>query len=206
MDGARNQLLAGSGLTADENGGIALRHLAHHCQHFLERAARADDALEVVDVALRVTEVIDLMLHPPHLERLLDLDLHLLDLEGLLHVVERARLDGLDGGGYGAERGHEDDGGRGMQLLRGLQDLEPGAATHLQVADDDVEEALVELLDGGVAIRRFLDLVPRFGNRLRESAAERVVVVCDQYAAHFVLFYFALYFSSLFGIPAQRNR
>jgi hypothetical protein len=105
-------------------GGIAFRHLAHHCQHFLERAARADDALEVVDVALRVTEVVDLMLHPPHLERLLDLDLHLLDLEGLLHVVERAGLDGLDGGGHGAERGHEDDGGRGMQLLGGLQHLE----------------------------------------------------------------------------------
>src|SRR6185436_5846677 len=74
--------------------------------------------------------------------------------------------------------------------------------------------------DGGVAIWRFLDLVPRFGNRLRESAAERVVVVCDQYAAHFVLFYFAFRLptpdftvelpflrecASSFGVPAHRN-
>src|SRR4029434_480067 len=139
---------------------------------------------------------------PPHLERLLDLDLHLLDLEGLLNVVERAGLDGLDGGRDGAERSHEDDGGRRMQLLGSLQHLEPGAATHLQVADDDVEEARVELLDCGRAIRRFLDLVPRFGNRLRESAAERVVIVCDQYAAHFVLFYFAFRLST----PDLRGR
>ena len=61
---------------------------------------------------------------------------------------------------------------RRMQRLGRLQHFETGAAAHLQVADDDVEEALVQLLDGGVAIRRFLDLVAGFGNRLRQSAAE----------------------------------
>ena len=60
----------------------------------------------------------------------------------------------------------------GMQRLRGLQHFEAGAAAHLQVADDDVEEALVQLLDGGVAVRRLLDVVARFGQRLREAPAQ----------------------------------
>ena len=50
--------------------------------------------------------------------------------------------------------------------------LETRAAAHLQIADDDVEEALVQLLDGGVAVRRFLDVVAGLGNRLREPATE----------------------------------
>ena len=73
---------------------------------------------------------------------------------------------------------------RGMQRLRGLQHFETGAAAHLQVADDDVEEALVQLLDGGVAVRRLLDVVAGFGHRLRQAAAERVVVVGDQNPSH----------------------
>ena len=48
------------------------------------------------------------MLHLAHLDRLVDLDLHLLDLERLLHVVERAGLHRLDGGLDRAERGHQD--------------------------------------------------------------------------------------------------
>ena len=59
-----------------------------------------------------------------------------------------------------------------MQRLGRLQHLEPGAAAHLQVADDDVEEALVELLDGRVAVRRLLHVVPGLGKRLRQPAAE----------------------------------
>ena len=159
VDRAGDELLAGAGLAADQHRRVALGDLADDAEHLLERAARPDDAVEVVDVALRVTEVVDLVLHPAHLERLLDLDLHLLDFERLLHVVERAGLHRLDGRRHRAERGHQDDRGRRVQRLRGLQHLEPGAAAHLQVADDDVEEAFVQLLDGGVAVRRLLDVV-----------------------------------------------
>ena len=184
VHGARDELFTGAGLAANEDRGVALGDLADDREHFLEGAARTDDAIEVVDVAGGVAEVVDLVLHPAHLERLLDLDLHLLDFERLLHVVERARLHGLDRRRDRSERGHQDDGRRGMQRLRRLEHIETGAATHLQVADDDIEEPLVELLDGGVTVRGLLDIVASFGHRLGKAPAERVVVVSDQYPSH----------------------
>ena len=56
-------------------------------------------------------------LQAPVLDRLLDLELHLLDLERLLHVVEGADLHRLDGGVDRSERRHQDDRGRRMQRL-----------------------------------------------------------------------------------------
>ena len=76
---------------------LLLATLRTTLEHLVEGAARPDDAVEVVDVSLGVAEVIDLMLHPAHLERLFDLDLHLLDFERLLDVVEGARLHRFDG-------------------------------------------------------------------------------------------------------------
>src|SRR4029453_9768518 len=67
---------------------------------------------------------------------------------------------------------------------RRLEDLEARTATHLQVADDDIEEPFVELLNGRVAVGRFLDVMACFRDRLGESPAERIVVVSDQYPSH----------------------
>jgi hypothetical protein len=66
-----------------------------------------------------------------------------------------------------------------MKGLRRLENVQAGAPTHLQVTDDDIEESFVELLNGGVTVRRFLDVVRGFGERLREASAKRVVVVGD---------------------------
>ena len=186
MDGARDQFLAGAGLAADEDGGVALGHLADHAEHLFERAARADEAIEIIDVALRVAEVVDLVLHAAHLERLVDLDLHLLDFERLLHVIERAGPHGFDSRGDRSERGHQDDGGRRVQRLGGLQHVQPATAAHLQVAHDHVKEPLVELFNRGVAVGRLLDVVRRLRKRLREAPTERVVVVRDQNPAHVI--------------------
>ena len=64
------------------------------------------------------------MLQALDLERLLDLDLHLLDFERLLHVVEGADLHRLDGGVDRSERGHQDHGGGRMQRARRAQHVE----------------------------------------------------------------------------------
>jgi hypothetical protein len=119
----------------------------------LQGAARADDPVEVVDVLLRVAQVVDLVAQAPVLERLLDLDLHLLDLERLLHVVERADLHRLDRRVDRPERRHQDDRRRRVQRLGRPQHVEAVAAAHLEVAQHDVEVALVQPLDGGVAVR-----------------------------------------------------
>jgi hypothetical protein len=71
-----------------------------------------------------------------------------------------------------------------VQRLRGLEDFQTGAASHLQVADDNIEEPLVEFLDGGVTVRGLLDVVAGFGHRLGEAPAQRIVVVSNQYPSH----------------------
>ena len=156
MDRAGDELLAGARFAADQHRRVALRHLAHDAEHALQRIARADDAVEVVDVVLRVPQVVELVAHAPHLERLLDLHFHFFDLEGLLHVVERAALHRLDGRVHRSERGHQDDGRRRVQRLGRAQHVETVAAAHLQVAQHDVEVAFVQPLDGLVAVRELL--------------------------------------------------
>ena len=184
MDRAGDEFLAGTGFAADEHRGVALRDLADHAQHALQRIAGADDPFEVVGLLLLVAEVVELMAQPFQLERLVDLDLHLLDLERLLHVVEGAVLHRLDRGVDRSERGHQDERRGRMESLGRAQHLEPGRAAHLQVADDDVEVALVKLLDRGVAVAGLLDIVAGRRQRQREPAPECIMIVRDQYSPH----------------------
>ena len=139
-------------------------------EHRLQRAARADNAIEVVDVLLGVAQVLDLVAQPPVLDRLGDLELHLLDFERLLHVVEGADFHRLDRRMDRAEGGHQDDRRIGLKRLGRAQHVHPVAAAHLQVAQHDVVLPLVELLDGDVAVRRFIDLVMRVGQRAHDTA------------------------------------
>ena len=54
MDRAGDQLLAGSRFAADQHGRVALRNLLDDVEHALQRRARADDSVELVDVLLGV--------------------------------------------------------------------------------------------------------------------------------------------------------
>jgi len=179
MDGAGNQLLTSAGFAANQHGRVALRHFLDDVEHALQGRAGADDLVEFVDVRLRATEVLELVLEAAHLERLLDLDLHLLDLEWLLHVVEGADLHRLDCGVHRSERGHQDHGGRRMHRARRPQHVHAVAAAHLQIAQHHIEVAVVQLLYGKVAVRGLVDLVSGFREPAHQSAPQRVVVVSN---------------------------
>ena len=71
-----------------------------------------------------------------------------------------------------------------MQRARRAQHVHAVAAAHLEVAQHDVEVAVVQPLDGGVAVRRFLDLVPGFGQPAHQPAAQRIVIVGNQNSTH----------------------
>ena len=187
MDRAGDQLLAGAGFAANQHGRIALGHLADHVEDAAERLAAADDLVEVVVLLPLVAQVIELVAQPLQLERLLDLDFHLLELERLLHVVERAKLHRLDGGRHRAERGHQDHRRRGMQRLGGAQHVEAVGAPHLEVADDDVEVAFMQPLQRGVAVAGFVHFVPRGGQRQRQPPPESIVIVRYKNASHVVV-------------------
>ena len=184
MRRAGDQFLARAGFAANEHRRVALRHLLDEVEHALQGGARADDLVELVDVLLRAAEVVEFVLQPLHLERLLDLDFHLLDLERLLHVVEGADLHRLDRRVDVAECGHQDDGRRGVHRPRRAQHVHAVAAAHLQVAQYDIEVALVQALDRGIAIGGLLDLVSRICQTARQTAAQRIVIVRNEYSTH----------------------
>ena len=183
-DRARDELLAGARFAADEHRRVALGHFLDNRQHRLQRAARADDAVEVVDVLLRVPEVFDLVLQPPVLDGLFDLELHLLDFERLLHVVEGADLHRLDRRVHRPEGGHQNHRRRRMERLGGAQHVETVAASHLQVAQHDVVLPFVQLLDRHVAVRRLVHFVMRVRQRADNPAPQRIVIICHQNPAH----------------------
>jgi hypothetical protein len=53
-----------------------------------------------------------------------------------------------------------------------------------RVVQNDVEVAVVQPLDGGVAVRGLVDFVSSLGQPAREPAPKRVVVVGNQNTAH----------------------
>src|SRR5262245_20480997 len=184
MDGAGDQFLPGSRFTPDQHGRVAFRNLLDHVEDALQSFAGADDSVELVDILLSVPEVVELVLKALNLERFLNLDLHLLDFERLLHVVEGPGLHGFDGGGDRSERSHQNYGGGGMERTRRAKYVESVAAAHLQVAQNDVKVAVVQPLDSRVAVGGFVDFVSSFRESAGESTAKRVVVVSYQNAAH----------------------
>ena len=181
---ARDELLAGARFAADEDRRVALGDLLDDRQDRLQRAARADDAVEVVDVLLGVPEVLDLVLEAAVLDGLLDLELHLLDLERLLHVVEGADLHRLDRRVHRPEGGHQNHRRRRMQRLGRAQHVQSVAAAHLEIAQHDIVLPFVQLLDRHVAVGRLVHVVMRIRQRAADPAPQRIVIICHQNPAH----------------------
>jgi hypothetical protein len=71
-----------------------------------------------------------------------------------------------------------------MERTSRAKHVESVAAAHFQVAQNDVEVAVVQPLDGRVAVGGFIDFVSSFRQSAGESTAKRVVVVGYQNAAH----------------------
>ena len=71
-----------------------------------------------------------------------------------------------------------------MQRLGRAQYVEPVAAAHFQVAQHDVEVALVQPLDRLIAVGGLFHFVAGRRQRAGEAAAQRVVIVSDKDATH----------------------
>ena len=96
MHGAGDHLLAGAGLAEDQDRRIGRRDLPHDVEHSQQARILADDAVESlgrVDLVAQifVGEVLLVLL-----EALLDLGPELVEVDGLLDVVRRALLHGID--------------------------------------------------------------------------------------------------------------
>ena len=137
---ARDQLLAGAALALDENRRTARRRLDDQVEHLTHLRAAADDVGELVVALLDVLPQRPVLGHqPPPLHGVADDDQHLVVLEGLGDVVERAALHRRNGA---LDRGIGGDDDHRQVLVDPLQLVErrnPVQARHHDVDDGRVE-------------------------------------------------------------------
>ena len=120
------------------------------------------------------------------LDRPVDDDEKLVDLERLLQVVARTELHGLDGAVDGGMRGHHHD-LRTLGLRNGGGELphqiEAGHIRHQVVEHDDVEGALGQSLPRLVSPTSLRHIVPFTPERRAERAPKLGLVVHEEDAA-----------------------
>ncbi len=159
VQGLREQLLAGAALAEQQHGGRGGRHLPDRLEHREHLGALADQVVEAVLVLEPLAQRARLLEQPLLLERLLEHDLQLLDVDRLAEVVLRAQLHGLDGGLHRAVGRHHDDHRLRADLLDLGQQLDAVHARHAQVGQHDVGLDLLEQLQPGARVVRARDLV-----------------------------------------------
>ena len=138
MDRAGDQFLPGSGFAGDEDSRHRFRDALHDRENLLHPRAAADDVGEREFLFERGAEVEVFVLELFPLDRFVDDDLQLFDVERLSDVVEGAGLERLDSRfRRGVGRDH-DDGDRRILRFGLAQQLEARAVGEHQVAQDEV--------------------------------------------------------------------
>ena len=183
VEGLGDQLLADAGLAQDQDRGVRAGDLLDRAEDLLHLRALADDVLEAGD-DLGAVVGFDPREEAPVLDRALDLHFHLVEVEGLEHVVVRARLHGIDRRLDRSVGGHDQSDGPFVQHLAALQDLEPVLFGHLIVGHEHVEDRLFEPGERFGAIRRFDDVPTAITERRRNPLAQRALVFGHQQLLH----------------------
>ncbi len=155
------------------------RRVEHQIEHLLDRQRGRDRLADLVDRE-RVLEPDVLVLQPLAIEAALHDVNDLLHLERLEDVVVGPLLHRLDRRLDGAEAGHDDRDDRDALLADLLDQLEPTHVGHLQIRDDQVVAALVQLLEGQRAVLDGVDDVPLHGQEVGQDLADHLLVVDDQ--------------------------
>ena len=120
----------------------------------LDGVAGPDDLADRVLLLARLLDLLELLLVLVELERLAQERPHLLEVDRLLEVVERADPHGLDGRLDRRVRRHHDDGDRDAPLAELADELHARDVGHHQVRQDHVRrlpvvDGLEERADGG---------------------------------------------------------
>ncbi len=186
MDGPGGHLLARPALPRDEHGRVGRGHLLDEDIDLLHRPALADHMLEPVAVLEVPLEEHVLLLEAPRGQPPADDDLQLLDVERLDDVVERPRLEGLDGLGDAAVSGDQDDREVGQVLPGVAEDVHAVGAGHLDVGDDKVYLLLGQDLEAPGRRQGRLDRIALLLEDDREQIEEAFFVVDDQDRFHVV--------------------
>src|SRR5262249_46414138 len=131
----RDQLLARTALTGDQHGGLEWRHRADGADHALNLRRTTDDQTQRSLRSELVAQPFDFGLELRRARRTLDNQPELVDVEGLLEVVEGTELHRRDRGLDGLRGSQDHDRQPRVTGADALEKLHPVHSRH-----DDVEQ------------------------------------------------------------------
>ncbi len=175
------EILAGAALPCQEHGrGRAGGDLLQQRADVHDRVARADDAVEAVRLRLGAPQRAHFAAQPRRLERLLDKERDLVEVERLVGVVIRALLHRLDGRLDARVGRQQDDEGVGVGALHPPQDVEAIAVRQLVVEQDEVHALTkaFERFGGGCG---FEDTIAVIAQPAGEGPPNELFIVDDEH-------------------------
>ena len=182
VDGEGDQLLAGAALAGDHHGRNAAGRLADGVEHLEHPPAAPHEVLEATLFGELALEREVFVLQALALERLLDRQAHLVELEGLGDVVVGAELHGLDRSFGGGEGGDDEDDRARRQLFGGAKHAETVHLPHAQVGDHEVERVALHGVDGAFSAVGHRDVVAVLPERDAQQVPHAALVVDDEHA------------------------
>jgi len=182
MDRAGNDFLARSAFSADQHVGLAVGNLGDQLANAPNHGTVSDDcAISAVTPQLPSKSLVftgEKLL----LQRLFDHDPQLVHLEGLRDVIVCAFFHRGDGGLGTRECSDHDDDGFGRHFVCRVDEINPGAPRHLDVADHDIEFIVLEMHECGIDIPCGDDVVALASEEDLEELLHTALVVNDENA------------------------
>ena len=159
MNGARDQVFADSAFAAQKNGRAGGRDAFYSSKHFLHLGTDGDDVGMAVFLSQGFAERAIFFAQTGVVQLLVHHHPHFGEGKRFEDVVAGAGFHRLDRGLHRAERGHDDDGQRGILAFRGLQKFKPVHAGKFKVSENEVDWLGSEQLQSsfGVAGRERLE-------------------------------------------------
>src|SRR5574337_2031495 len=182
MQRARHQPFAGSRLACDKNGWGLLQgcDLSDSRNDLADRVTFADDPHEgkLPDVPLSI--VGELLPQPGTLTRAVGQQLQFVQIDRLLDIVERPKLDRLHRPFNGAVGGHDNDGNVAVEFLDFSQQLDAACARQTDVQEDQVWTEAIQQLQRLIGVLGHLCLVPLLGHEQLDRAGQGLLIVHNQ--------------------------
>src|SRR5512140_38091 len=183
VDGVRDEPLPGAGLTSDEHRRCVVERsdLARLLHYRVNRGRLADHAGEGELPCIAAAVVRELLLEQRRLARAIGEQLELLEIDGLLQIVEGAELHRLDRTLDAAVCRHDDDGDGRIEFANALKELDAAHARQAHIREDDIGTKALEQLERLLRISRHLGLVAGLREKRLDRARERALVIDDEH-------------------------
>ena len=182
MDGPGHQLLARPALALDDDGDILAGHAPDRLVDLLH-GRRASHHRPVVVLPEFFGHLANTPFEVPNPPDTVHQAVHLLDIEGLGHVVVGPVLHRGDGVLHGCLGGDDDDEDVGAGGLHGLHDFEAAWARHADVEEDNGEGLGFEELEGLIAVGRRCHSIALVLQAPLEHPADGFLIINNEDAA-----------------------